>query len=74
MVGPRGPGAGKHFWLELVAEPHCNAPVCRCLWHYAKLIPVTAHYYADGYQQYLAKHVNGYRCHANTGVPFPTDA
>ena len=28
-------------------------------------------YHVDDYQQYLAKHVNGYRCHANTGVPFP---
>lgn len=29
-------------------------------------------YYVDKYQQYLAKHVNGYRCHSNTGVPFPS--
>ena len=30
------------------------------------------YYYAeDPHQQYLAKHVNGYRCHANTGVKFP---
>ena len=25
------------------------------------------------HQQYLAKVPNGYRCHANTGVPFPRD-
>ena len=32
----------------------------------------TPYYYAeDPHQQYLAKHVNGYRCHANTGVKFP---
>ena len=33
----------------------------------------TPYYYAeDMHQQYLAKHVNGYRCHSNTGVPFPS--
>ncbi len=33
---------------------------------------VPTYYYAeDVHQQYLAKHVNGYRCHANTGVKFP---
>jgi len=26
------------------------------------------------HQQYLAKNPYGYRCHANTGVPFPADA
>ena len=32
----------------------------------------TPYFYAeDAHQQYLAKHVNGYRCHANTGVKFP---
>ena len=32
----------------------------------------TPYYYAeDVHQQYLAKHVNGYRCHSNTGVRFP---
>jgi peptide-methionine (S)-S-oxide reductase len=25
-------------------------------------------------QQYLAKNPNGYRCNANTGVPFPANA
>ena len=30
------------------------------------------YYYAeDAHQQYLAKNPFGYRCHANTGVPFP---
>ena len=30
------------------------------------------YYYAeDVHQQYLAANPNGYRCHANTGVPFP---
>lgn len=34
--------------------------------------PAPAYYYAeDVHQQYLAKHVNGYRCHSATGVPFP---
>jgi peptide-methionine (S)-S-oxide reductase len=33
------------------------------------------YYYAEGpHQQYLAKNPNGYRCHANTGVPFPAGA
>ncbi len=37
--------------------------------------PAPTYYYAeDHHQQYLAKHVNGYRCHANTGVPFPSDS
>ena len=32
-------------------------------------------YFAEDYhQQYLAKNPYGYRCHANTGVPFPADA
>lgn len=33
-------------------------------------------YFAEDYhQQYLSpsKNLNGYRCHSNTGVPFPTD-
>jgi hypothetical protein len=28
----------------------------------------------EDYQQYLAKHPYGYRSHANTGEPFPSDA
>ena len=32
----------------------------------------TPYYAEDPHQQYLAKHVNGYRCHANTGVKFPS--
>ena len=37
--------------------------------------PAPTYYYAeDHHQQYLAKHVNGYRCHSATGVPFPSDA
>ena len=32
-------------------------------------------YYAEDYhQQYLDKNPNGYRCHATTGVPFPSAA
>ena len=32
----------------------------------------TPYYYAeDMHQQYLAKNPYGYRCHSNTGVPFP---
>jgi len=35
----------------------------------------STYFYAEDYhQQYLAKHVNGYRCHSATGVPFPSDA
>jgi peptide-methionine (S)-S-oxide reductase len=33
----------------------------------------TYYYAEDGHQQYLAKHPFGYRCHSNTGVPFPND-
>ncbi len=37
--------------------------------------PAPDYYYAeDAHQQYLAKNPYGYRCHANTGVPFPADA
>ena len=37
--------------------------------------PAPTYYYAEDYhQQYLAKNPYGYRCHANTGVPFPADA
>lgn len=28
-------------------------------------------YYVEDHQQYLHKNPYGYRCHANTGVPFP---
>lgn len=34
----------------------------------------TYYYAEDVHQQYLASNPNGYRCHANTGVPFPADA
>lgn len=37
--------------------------------------PASTYFYAeDIHQQYLAKVPNGYRCHANTGVAFPTSA
>jgi peptide-methionine (S)-S-oxide reductase len=37
--------------------------------------PAPTYFYAEDYhQQYLAKNPYGYRCHANTGVPFPADA
>ena len=37
--------------------------------------PAETYYYAeDHHQQYLAKNPFGYRCHSNTGVPFPADA
>ena len=37
--------------------------------------PAPTYYYAeDLHQQYLAKNPYGYRCHANTGVPFPATA
>ena len=38
-----------------------------------ELLPAPAFYYAEAYhQQYLAKNPNGYDCHANTGVPYPS--
>ena len=37
-----------------------------------EIAPAGAYYYAEPHhQQYLAKNVNGYRCHANTGIAFP---
>jgi peptide-methionine (S)-S-oxide reductase len=37
--------------------------------------PAGPFYYAEDYhQQYLDKNPNGYRCHATTGVPFPSAA
>ena len=37
-----------------------------------EIAPASTYYYAeDHHQQYLAKNPYGYRCHANTGVPFP---
>jgi peptide-methionine (S)-S-oxide reductase len=37
--------------------------------------PAPPFYYAEDYhQQYLHKNPNGYRCHSNTGAPFPADA
>jgi len=39
-----------------------------------EITPAPTYYYAeDHHQQYLAKNPNGYRCHSNTGVPFPAD-
>jgi peptide-methionine (S)-S-oxide reductase len=38
-----------------------------------EIAPQGDFFYAEGYhQQYLAKNPNGYRCHATTGVKFPT--
>ena len=38
-----------------------------------ELLPAPTFYYAEGYhQQYLAKNPNGYDCHANTGVTYPS--
>ena len=40
-----------------------------------EIAPAGAYYYAEPHhQQYLHKVPHGYRCHANTGVPFPADA
>jgi peptide-methionine (S)-S-oxide reductase len=37
--------------------------------------PAPEYFYAEDYhQQYLARNVDGYRCHSATGVPFPSDA
>ena len=37
-----------------------------------EIAPSPAYYYAESvHQQYLHKVPNGYRCHANTGIPFP---
>jgi peptide-methionine (S)-S-oxide reductase len=39
-----------------------------------EIAPAPTYYYAeDHHQQYLHKNPFGYRCHANTGVPFPAD-
>jgi peptide-methionine (S)-S-oxide reductase len=39
-----------------------------------EITPSPTYYYAENeHQQYLAKHVNGYRCHSATGVSFPQD-
>ena len=38
-----------------------------------EMLPAPAFYYAEEHhQQYLAKVPNGYDCHANTGVPYPS--
>ena len=37
-----------------------------------EIAPAGTFYYAEDYhQQYLYKVPNGYRCHANTGIPYP---
>jgi peptide-methionine (S)-S-oxide reductase len=39
-----------------------------------EIAPLRDFYYAEPYhQQYLAKNPHGYRCHAATGVAYPTD-
>jgi peptide-methionine (S)-S-oxide reductase len=38
------------------------------------LLAAPTFYYAEAYhQQYLAKVPNGYDCHANTGIPYPSE-
>ncbi|GGD14431.1 peptide-methionine (S)-S-oxide reductase MsrA [Nocardioides daphniae] len=38
-----------------------------------EIAPAGEYYYAeDPHQQYLAKNPNGYRCHAKTGIAFPS--
>ncbi len=40
-----------------------------------EIAPAGAYYYAEPqHQQYLHKVPHGYRCHANTGIPFPASA
>jgi peptide-methionine (S)-S-oxide reductase len=40
-----------------------------------EIAPAAEYYYAEPeHQQYLHKVPHGYRCHANTGVPFPQTA
>jgi peptide-methionine (S)-S-oxide reductase len=37
-----------------------------------EILPAGPFYYAEAYhQQYLHKNPNGYRCHSDTGVPYP---
>jgi peptide-methionine (S)-S-oxide reductase len=37
-----------------------------------EILPAGPFYYAESYhQQYLHKNPNGYRCHSDTGVPYP---
>jgi peptide-methionine (S)-S-oxide reductase len=37
-----------------------------------EILPAGPFYYAEPYhQQYLHKNPNGYRCHSETGVPYP---
>ena len=39
-----------------------------------ELLPAPTFYYAEEHhQQYLAKVPNGYDCHANTGIPYPSE-
>ena len=39
-----------------------------------ELLPAPTFYYAEEYhQQYLSKVPHGYDCHANTGVPYPSE-
>ncbi|TIC83261.1 peptide-methionine (S)-S-oxide reductase MsrA [Nocardioides sp. GY 10113] len=39
-----------------------------------EIAPAGEYYYAEPHhQQYLFKVPNGYRCHANTGIPFPDE-
>ncbi len=40
-----------------------------------EVAPAPTYYYAeDPHQQYLHKNPYGYRCHSNTGIPFPAGA
>jgi peptide-methionine (S)-S-oxide reductase len=51
---------------QAVLAPHGFDPIT------TEILPAGPFYYAEAYhQQYLHKNPNGYRCHADTGIPYP---
>ena len=63
-----GPGAGKTSLITELARRGLGEIT-------TEVREAPTYYYAeDVHQQYLAKNPYGYRCHSNTGVPFPTGA
>jgi peptide-methionine (S)-S-oxide reductase len=56
-------------YAEALAEHGITEPIT------TEIAPEPTYYYAEDYhQQYLVKVPHGYRCHANTGVSFPSGA
>ena len=56
----------------LPSWPECSAIAVAVAWQRASAGDWTTYAAEISHQQYLARNINGYRCHSTTGVPYPT--